>query len=885
MTNQKPPNLSKSKTSPTKYHSPLTIIKKSMGCAESSEMPLKLAVAKRSLVLNLALLESPSSASSHSSLNSPTFRKLALRTLVRYTQAIMFRSVYYCFKFWKKGKMDNWNLSDIESANVTFTDDTFNLIYPLKEQDDLLYYFPEGQKQLIFEIKLKPNPMLLFIDSEISEEKFEVFTFSLAKKIITHTEALIEENKEKFDVIHYKELSEVQGDLKLEGGNERSENIKNSELEIEYSSDVIIDDDQVFKDSGNFNRRFFNFSQLNLVRFENSSEKSSKEKIKSYLGMCIILKTKPLIPPLYLFETLNEFESTPEVKVTTKDATINTSFSQNIENFEDLSSKVFQEDSFHSSGKISPDIQAHPSPRSLIQMSSDSVNEIFQETENLSKLSPTKKLKIQKKIKIEPQIIKYSETLKNEIIQITPLIKNITLPEILEKNKLKEKPPLGSKIPSKIVIFHQKSSSRGSIRSPSPKFQSATVTQQEKTEKLIKSHKKHSSNLNPLLSSLAPSQSKDSLPFNQVLKIFEDLMDKKFALDQKELKEQVKPRELAEFFPDYLNRNFGIQKVGQRMLGKFLASLKNYSSHPYIKLLCRFLRVECEDPVSLNLLVFLCKARNDFNSLLKNSEKKVDDKSLKITGGTVQLIKLFGYLSKEFKDPEVYAEVVSRMCPGSLKFEEYLIFYSLNKIVKTAANIQITCAKDVLSSILNSLDFTLTTEQLTNLSSFVLSSENKQILNRFSFSAYKSCRSDPRYSINKCEFLEGLISTYENFKNLAILMISQVLSNFEVLDRISFIKAVSELDSSFSFELKERLFDEGKKIEGSELISEETFTLLMIQSGIWKLCYFRKGYIDHKLFNEAYKPRRVDYADLCIKPSDAFDLRSSVHRSQTLKNT
>lgn len=788
-----------------------------MGCAESTEMPLKLAAAKRSLILNLSISDNLSSESSPG-LNSPTYRKLALRTLVRFSETVIFRSLYISFKLWKRGKIGRLNLSGIPFGEVTFSEDTFNVIYSLKEPDDLIFFKIESPVLTVFEAKFKTCVDVQVIEYEQVYKRTEVFTYLIAKKIITQTEQLLQEDVVDDERI-LREISEVEEEKSCLAG--------------------LSNEDHLLKSPEVLNKWINYMSKSNLLlKVTNIME--NIEKIENSFTCCSIkIRTRPLVPALCLENLI--IEDDKKINATeTKDAVVNTSFSLHNDSLPQYSFKKSSNfDSFHSSeasGKCSPDIQPQPSPLSLTLNFNDSCE--IDGKESVIIFS-SNHLKVQNKFIINPQsLIQPDRVPDPSIYNFTPLIKQITLPETIE-SKAKE-----------ILCQQTFSNTINEFFSPCKKselsssFESESITK-ETTENFIKNYKKSTNSLTSLLTHLSPAKKISSpLTLNQVLKIFEDLMDKKYTLDQKELRDQVKPRELAEFFPDYLNRNFGIQKVGQKMLGKFLLSLKSYSSHPYISLLCRFLRVECEEPVSLNLLVYLCKARNDFNLIMQKNltlkkEKNLDLKKFKEFGGSVSLVSIISYINKEFIDSEVLSEIKSKLCPSSLKFEEYLIFLVLNKRVKSGLSLSFNSSQELLSLILASIDFILTSEQTRKLTHFVLASDLKQQSFHFSFNFYKSARHNPKYQICKSEFLQSLISAYETFKYSALVTISSAVSKYSQLDRSNFLSALNEIEPNFSIELQERLFNEAELIDKSNIITEQTFTHLLIQSGVCSLKSFR----------------------------------------------
>ena len=792
-----------------------------MGCAESSEMPLKLAAAKRTMILNLSLSDTLS-CESCPGLNSPTYRKLALRTLVRFSETIIFRSLYISFKLWKRDKFGRLNLSRIPFREVTFSEDTFNVIYSLKEPDDMIFFKIESPVSIVFEAKFKACADLQVIESERIHKKTQVFTYVIAKKIITQTDQLVQEDcgdneRDIEEILDIEEKNKGLDGYRGEGILPKSPEVLSKWIKHMSLSNLLP-------------------TAMNLIE-----EIEKVEKVENIFACFNVkLRTRPLVPALSLEDIV--IEEDKKINITeTKDAIVNTSFSLDNYSIPQYSFKQNSDsNSFHSSsgsGKCSPDIQPQPSPQSLTINFNDSCET---EAKENAVIFSSNQLKIQNKFIINPQSLIQPDPIPDpSIYNFTPLIKQITLPELIEC-KLKES-ICQQTFSSTISDFFSPCKKSEVPPSPIP-----VSIDKEATENFIINYRKSTNSLTSLLTTLSPAK-KPSLPLtlNQILKIFEDLMDKKYVLDQKELNDQVKPRELAEFFPDYLNRKFGIQKVGQKMLGKFLSSLKSYSSHPYISLLCRFLRVECEEPISLNLLVFLCKARNDFNLIIQKNltlrkEKILDMKKFKEFGGSVSLVSVISYIDKEFTDAEVLSEIKSKLCPSSLTFEEYLVFLVLNKRVKSGLSLSFSSSQELLNLILSSIDFNLTLHQTRQVTQFILASDSKQQSHYFSFNFYKSARHSPKYQVWKSEFLQSIISAYETLKYSALVTILSTVPKYSQLDKPNFLSALNEIEPNLSIELQLRLFNEAELIDKSSIITEQTFTHLLIQSGVCNLKYFRK---------------------------------------------
>lgn len=823
-----------------------------MGCSQSNEMPLKIAAAKRSLVLNLSMTET--SCNSIPQKNNTSYKKLALRMLMRYANLIIFRTTYYCFRQWKHLRLSKLSLSEISFRNVSFTDDTFTLLIPQTIEkmfeDKFMLFSGDPLERIYLQPAFKPCINLFMVkEGKIKSkqgEKIKKFSFScfLNEKVLVSPEELTK-------------CSEVRGLSWL---------LKKNYVWVKHFLEEII----VSWSSRNkvFEFISFEFKVLNKAVVEPELITSYDSKIESNR------LTSPNSPIMSNSDDsqASSLWSTSVFYIREKNITAPLSM------FENTSSPKLQKENLSQfeykflskSSSIEYKIISKPI---IDNLSLFDYNLLEKAAENLSVFE----YNILTKTRIPPESLKTEQKISICNSPTKPP-KHPTL-----SSKFFESTPKSQKTPHKIPI-----------RANSPRriinFRPSTL---EISETLIRSYKKQASVLSPLLTTLSTQNSSET-PFSipQTIKIFEELMDQKFALDQKELNDQIKPRELAEFFPDYLNRNFGIQKVGQKMLNRLLESLRSYSVHPYVNLFSRVLRIQCEDPISLNLLVYLCKARVDFNNLIqkkndmlaKSGKNLQEKKYFKEMGGSATLLSIFSYVHNEFKDPEVIKRIIINICPQDLRFEEFCLFYLMSRVVKQGEKMTVFICEDIIKLLNDLIGTHLTDQQKAKLSTYIMNPENKVPQSSFNFRAFKEKIMLQKYWISKFEFLKGIIETYEYFKYKTLVFMAEVLQKYQKLTKKEFHEAVQEIDPSFTEVFINRIYLEAYEIDNNENISSTTFSTLMIQYAVGYLSYFRNFHLDLKPFNEAFKPRRVDYADLCIKPSDAFDLRSSITRSKTLSN-
>ena len=270
-------------------------------------------------------------------------------------------------------------------------------------------------------------------------------------------------------------------------------------------------------------------------------------------------------------------------------------------------------------------------------------------------------------------------------------------------------------------------------------------------------------------------------PLKSTLKLFEDLMDKKYALDCKEMKEFRKPRELSEFFIDFMNRSFGIQSVAQKTLNRVLITLEYNQKHSYLDLFCRLLKIYTPHPISLNMLAYICKVRCEFNQLIGKYANRITQMRVKYEnsnfenkefGGSASLIDVFEWITQNFKVPLVKKQVFQSLSISSLQPHEYLIFYSCYKASKAGApiilSIQNRSKSEILQSLLSFIDFPITSPQRGGLENYISEQTIKKLSTSLSISIFNENTLKPKYTINKCEFLNSLPETYSLLKSHSI---------------------------------------------------------------------------------------------------------------------
>jgi hypothetical protein len=282
--------------------------------------------------------------------------------------------------------------------------------------------------------------------------------------------------------------------------------------------------------------------------------------------------------------------------------------------------------------------------------------------------------------------------------------------------------------------------------------------------------------------------------------------------------------------------------------------------------------------LTLPLSIYFCKLFSYFDKLLKNTEKMLKnyEKLQQITKSSkspirsltptrssnlsqspirsvtpskqsfqinfdkkATLIQIFEYIHKRFKDPVLTSFIMPKLCPSSLSFNEFLMFYSVYKSKKIGCNIFKLPNKDYHSTILNFIDFSVTSEQESDLNSFLANSSRNYLKSMLSLTTHADNIQLCKFRIDKSSFLSVILEAYEKFRDLTVAAIAQLLQNRDTLNFEEFWEVVSECDSGVDQIQASQLFEmQDDSLRG---VKSEWVIELLISSGVGYMKYFRNS--------------------------------------------
>ena len=347
-------------------------------------------------------------------------------------------------------------------------------------------------------------------------------------------------------------------------------------------------------------------------------------------------------------------------------------------------------------------------------------------------------------------------------------------------------------------------------------------------------------------------------------KILEEMMDKKYSTDSKDLSEKRKPRSMTEFVSEFLQLKFGIKHLAQDALAKLLVALKQLveRKHPYAQFYARLLQIFEKDPVPYELSLYLVRARKKFVELVETANKfkfsqgitkrqPTDDQLA--DGGEAMLNDVLSLVQKEFQEDTTSGTLMFKLLkPASVTFVDYVCFvisYKMKKAGRRPEDIFNLLEKDTggsidaeefISGTRSSLDLWLSDEEIKKFFREVDKSGDGEIdthefLECINFERYEACVKSPEYTVSKCCYLNCLIEVF-NFRQLKdATEIEQILEsqNIQELDFKKFEEVIVSLDKSIPPERIYELFNEALKLtEGESLVPNQVFVKVCVKNGV-----------------------------------------------------
>ena len=367
-----------------------------------------------------------------------------------------------------------------------------------------------------------------------------------------------------------------------------------------------------------------------------------------------------------------------------------------------------------------------------------------------------------------------------------------------------------------------------------------------------------------VLSKCMDFQGVKSLDSLKLFKFLEEIMDKKYEMDVKDISEGMLPIPVPDFVYRFTNGIFGIQKSAERHISRILLSLKELSEqgHNYASFFCSLFQVFTAAPAYYLFSIFLTRARYDFQSIIYKYEKKAAGygnrgKSMKSKeylekGGLASLSDVVDLVTSIFENNKTLGMLAFQMIkPQTITSEEFITFLICQKVARMNHSIEsifLAIDKDASETIdLGELASFTRTSMDVWISDLDLNACFKHLVEpgtnsihhdvfceTFSANFFTKANDSERYLVSKVNFLQMLTDLYRSeFRK-------QAASIFSILDyypdnigKQEFLDLVQRLDQSFAKDA-ERLFVENMQVNGKIKPFELVGLVMRLGIGNWK---------------------------------------------------
>ena len=325
---------------------------------------------------------------------------------------------------------------------------------------------------------------------------------------------------------------------------------------------------------------------------------------------------------------------------------------------------------------------------------------------------------------------------------------------------------------------------------------------EEETKELVEN--------NELLMTIRESNEKPMSLIN-LFKFLEELMDKKYEADIKDLKDLRNPRTMTEFIQEHLGRVFGISKLANRQLAQIIPALKELylAKDPYGSIYCKLFQIYDSDPIPFNFAIFITKARYLFQNCINKYEKFVssnikdkkksrgrdlieDSKS----GGYAFTLDVIDLVFNMFESNKQLGILLIQMIrPDAISLEDYVVFLICQRIVRLNKTIEVVFntidtdgsgtieKKELFIFAKNSIDLWVSDKDLEYCFTKLKLAENTDItkemfMQKFNMKIYLEVTKNKSYIVSKSKFLTSILELYKIFQKIQISDLSAMLHSY-----------------------------------------------------------------------------------------------------------
>jgi hypothetical protein len=420
-------------------------------------------------------------------------------------------------------------------------------------------------------------------------------------------------------------------------------------------------------------------------------------------------------------------------------------------------------------------------------------------------------------------------------------------------------------------------------------------------------------NENPLRSFVKQTKNNEpAMPFANLFKFFEDMLDKKYESDVASLQANRQPSSIPDYFIDHLGRIYGLKKLAQKAMSQILVCLEelNRQNHNYGKVICRLLQIHDPQPIPTPLGLFLTKVRHDINKIISSKKQGSKIKGLE----EIHIIDAISLIYTLF-DTDKFSKykAILLIKPKFITDEEYLAFRICNKIIRmgqTTENIfsmidvnnrGVLGKSYLIENMKKILELHTSDQDLVMLGKILDPKDNNSVsrelfLNKISLKLYLDQTKNEKLTVSKSHFLNILIEVYKLIKvsDTAVLTSMFKAYNKIKINPSEFSQLILKLDNKMLQDQINYLYEESilqnsdSSLDGVIL---ESFIKIVFKHAIGGkgLRDFSKLYTglkveDNENLDEKPTPIKIPEteadAELCRSPGISFGKRQS---SDTIK--
>jgi len=415
------------------------------------------------------------------------------------------------------------------------------------------------------------------------------------------------------------------------------------------------------------------------------------------------------------------------------------------------------------------------------------------------------------------------------------------------------------KPPEKLDIF--KTNQHEYIPPVSLNFEKSKPIYFTKADKAVREEKQHLIDTNIIIQTVQKQGLLDAKPMSyyNLFKFLEDLMDKKFETDKRDLNDKRQPRSMTEFLMEHLMRTFGIEALAFKSLSQLVQSLyKLYQEkHEYGSLFCRLFQLFHPDPVPYALAIYITKARIHFKSLIEKHERYMSNRGAKKSferhnqGGQAFLSDSMDLLYSMFwPDKESGTLALELIKPKAISDQEYLVYRLCHKMTRMGTTPEaifsyldksqagILDLSRIKEGLKEGLDLWVSDEAVAQLFQDLDKFKNgvvtkSQFLKFFSLEKLIDYNKNQRFVVTKSTFLTSLIETLRARQVRDAAYIEYVLESetTKQLQRSHAEAIFKKLDPQLSCEKLKSLLDQAEFLS-EEFISREAVSKLALRYGV-----------------------------------------------------